>query len=123
MEKIIPIVSNKDKFFRQYVELMNPIFKLNGRELDVLSEIIKMNDSLVSVDEKFRGKLLLDYDSKRIMCDNLKMSDASFNNNLTSLRKKGLLLGNNLAKGISVYLGNSLEFKVIYSFKLPEDVK
>jgi hypothetical protein len=91
---IVPIETNKRKYFRQALELLRPIPPINtlaNRELDVLAEFLYYNDKYKDIASELRAKVIFDYDTKLAMREYLEMGEAPFNNILTSLRKKGVL--------------------------------
>lgn len=95
--------STERSFFLMYLELMSgvqyPISTLRRQERRVLAELMYMNYHL-SKDYKDRDDhkkwvILFDYDTKLTMRERLSMSDQTFANSLTVLRKKGLLSSDN----------------------------
>lgn len=103
MEKKVPIKTDSKKFYRQYLELMNPFVKLRGKELDVLAQLLYYNNKLKSIDEKHRWVVIFDYDNKQAIREELGLSEASLNNNLSALRKKGMIKNNKVIKGLLIY--------------------
>ena len=91
MNRRIPLQTNELKFFRQFLELLNPLFKLRQKELDVLAELMYKNNSLRGIPIKHRWKLIVDSASRKEMREKVKQSSASFNNNLATLRKRNLI--------------------------------
>ncbi|MAH44671.1 hypothetical protein CMI37_02530 [Candidatus Pacearchaeota archaeon] len=116
MDKSVPIKTTKGKFFRQYLELLNPLLRLRGKELDVLAEILYYNHKLEKIPEKHRWKLIFDYDTKTEICQKLQLSDASLNNNLSALRKKGIIKKNKVTNGFLIYPNNYC--KLTFSFNI-----
>lgn len=91
---IIPIPTTQRKFFRQVLEILKPIPPLNllrNKELDVLAEFLYYNDKYSHLEKDIRSKIVFDYDTKLDMREYLNMDEQSFNNHMTSLRKKGIL--------------------------------
>lgn len=121
MEKKIPLPSTSDKVYRQYVELINPVLKLRGKEIEVLAELLKYNNELKNIKEKNRWKLIMDYDNKSEICDTLDISEGSLANNLSSLRKKGWIVDNKVIPGLCIYPNGS--FKLEFDFKIVDDKK
>ena len=106
MEKSVPIKTTENKFFRQYLELLNPLLRLRGKELDVLPE-------------KHRWKLIFDYDTKTEIRTKLQLSDASLNNNLSALRKKGIIRKNKVSDSFLIHPSNYC--KLTFSFNITEE--
>lgn len=92
---IINIPTTKRKFFRQALEIMKaipPINKLRPKELDVLAELLYYNYIYGHIEENLRGKVVFDYDTKITIREYLDINETNFNNILTILRKKGILI-------------------------------
>jgi hypothetical protein len=97
----IPIPTDKRKYFRQALELIKPIPPINtltNRELDVLAEFLYYNYKYRDIKEDLRAKIIFDYETKLAMREYLKMEEASFNNILTSARKKNILTKRGIVK-------------------------
>lgn len=119
MEKNIPIKTSETRFYRQYLELINPLLKLRGKELDVLAQLLLYNNSLKSIPEEHRWKIIFDYDTKTKIRTELNLSDASMNNNLSALRKKGIIKNNQVLKNFLVYPNGSV--KITFNFNLKDE--
>jgi len=120
MEKIVPLKSKESKFFRQYVEILNPIIlRMRSKELDVLSELLSHNNKLKHIDLKNRWKLILDYDNKKEIAEKLKISIESFGNILTALRKKGVIIDNQVISYLLVYPDS--DFNLTFKFSIEND--
>ena len=119
MEKVVKLNTGEKVFFRQYVEILDPLIKLRPKELDVLAELLYHNNKLKDIATKNRWKLILDYDNKKDMATSLNISVASFGNNLSYLRKRGIIVDNKVVDNLLVYPGKS--FKLVFNFKV-EDV-
>lgn len=117
MEKNIPIGTTENRFFRQYLELINPILKLRGKELDVLAELMYYNNKMKDISEEHRWKLIFDYDTKAKIKNKLSLSDASLNNNLSALRKKHIIVENRIKKAFLVYPDNKFLLKFQFNVK------
>ena len=116
MEKSVPIRTTENKFFRQYLELLNPLLRLRGKELDVLAEILYHNHRLENIPEKHRWKLIFDYDTKTEIRTKLELSDASLNNNLSALRKKGIIRKNKVAESFLIHPSNYCKLTFSFNF-------
>jgi len=91
---IIPLQTNKAKFYRQVLEVLKsfpPINKLRPKELDLLAEFMKQNADNKSLPKNKRRIILFSTENRREIQEKLSMSQASFNNNLSVLRKYGLI--------------------------------
>lgn len=117
MEKNIPIATTENKFFRQYLELINPILRLRGKELDVLAELLYYNYKFKNIAKEHRWKLIFDYDTKTKIRTKLELSDASMNNNLSALRKKNVIEANKVKQAYLVYPDNKFSLKFQFNVK------
>jgi len=117
MEKNIPIATTENKFFRQYLELINPILRLRGKELDVLAELLYYNYKFKDIAKEHRWKLIFDYDTKTKIRTKLELSDASMNNNLSALRKKNVIEANKVKQAYLVYPDNKFSLKFQFNVK------
>lgn len=113
--RTIPIPCDEVSFYRFYVELLNPIMNLRKKELDVLAQLLYYNNKYKDLEEKIRFKLVFDQDTKIEIQKALGISEASFNNNLTELRKKKIVKDNKIEPGYQVFWknGKTLAFKFI----------
>jgi len=96
--KQIPIKTNEDKFFRQFLELIRsipPVSKLRPKELDVLAEIMFQNDKYSDLEDNIRRKMVFDTKTRKEMMLKVGITADSFNNNLSILRKHKLLTKEN----------------------------
>ena len=116
-KKIIPLPpTTKSMFFRQYLELLNTIIHLRGKELDVLAELLYYNHDFKNIPEEHRWKIIFDYDTKLKIRNKLSLSEASMNNNLSALRKKNIIQNNKITKAYIVE--PKKEFVLAFSFKI-----
>lgn len=89
-KSFVKIPVRKQEFWLKYLEIMNPVLKLQKKEREVLACIL-----LVSSSNRNHPKLeskLLDYDSRVKIRSFLKMSEASLNNIISELKKKKFLI-------------------------------
>lgn len=94
----LPIKTTKSKFFRQVLEVLRsfpPINKLSPKELDLLAEFMKQNNELTDIPVNKRRILVFSTENRKEIMDTLNMSQAVFNNNLSKLRKVGVITRNN----------------------------
>lgn len=105
MEKKITTRTTPLMFFRQYLKLINPLYRLSPKESEVLSYLLYLNYKYRDITEDARHRLIFDYDSKVLIANEFKTSMAKINNVLTDLRKKSY-------QGQSFVLGKKLNFRV-----------
>lgn len=94
----IPIKTTEEKFYRQFLELLRsipPFNKLRSRELDVLGQILYQNNKYKSIDVDTRHLIIFSKEVRAEMRDNLNISEAVFNNNLSGLKKYKLITEDN----------------------------
>jgi len=112
MEKIYKVKSTGRGFFRMYVAIMsiqNPISKLRRQEREVLAEVMYQNYTIskdyVNPEDPKKWRELFSYERKREMSEHSgNLSEASFANCLTALRKQGILDRDNyLHSALRVY--------------------
>ena len=118
MEKSIPIKTTSKTFYRQYLEILNPLIKLRKRELDVLASLLRYNNQLLKVPEEHRWKIIFEYDTKTEIRTDLNLSEAGMNNMLSALRKKKIIKNNRVAKWLLIYPGE--ECKISFKFSIDE---
>jgi hypothetical protein len=120
MNRRIPLQTNERKFFRQVLELLNPLLKLRHKELDVLAELMYKNNVLRTIPVEHRWKLILDSASRKEMKESAKQSTASFNNNIAILKKKKHIT----EKGIKPFLDFPYDpsFTLTFEFKADDRI-
>lgn len=117
MEKEIKVNTDKKKFFRQYVETLQPVLKLRAKEADVLSSLLYqsyLRKDINNLTDRF--KLVFDYDTRIKIQEDLKMSTPVFRNCLSRLRRKNIIIKQNVIE--PRYLVNPEEdtFSIKYTF-------
>lgn len=116
MNKIIPVKTTIDKFFREYLEIINPLVKLTNREKDVLAELLLLNYKYKHLESDIRSKIIFDYDSRMLVASKLNMSEASLNNNISYLRKRGIISNWEISPIFVVYPDEN--YNVVFNFSL-----
>ena len=115
--KAYPIKTNTETFFRQYLELINPMMGLRKKEMDVLSQLLYYNHKHKELDEYIRMKMIFDQDTKVKIRGKLDISEASLNNNLTELRKRGIITKkNSIASHFLIHPED--KFELTFKFEL-----
>lgn len=118
--KQVQVKTNKDKFFRQFLELIRsipPINKLRPKELDVLAEIMYQNDKYSDLEDNIRHKVVFDTATRKEMRLKVGISADSFNNNLSILRKHKLLTKQNILMPFLETVRYSDGYKLEFKFK------
>lgn len=122
INKNIEIKVDERKLFRYYIDLLasfRPLSEVRKQERDVLAELMYSNymysQNFKNREDPNKWKLIFSYENKKVIEDNLKMSDATLANCLSSLRKHGMIENNSLKKVFRIYPddeGYSLNFKL-----------
>jgi DNA-binding MarR family transcriptional regulator len=94
----IPLKTSNKRFYRQVLEVLRsfpPINKLRPKELDLLAEFMKQNAELSFLSKNKRRAILFSTENRRQIQENLNMTQATFNNNLSGLRRYKLVTKEN----------------------------
>lgn len=118
-KKTIKFKVDRVKMFRLYVGIMNPFLKLSNREAEALARLLDLNYKYRSYSDPVKWKLVFDKENRKKIYTEMGISVHQFNNILSSLRKKKLLLpGNILTNKLLIYPDNGLN--VNFEMKLNE---
>ena len=120
----LPIRTTKNKFYRQVLEVLRsfpPINKLSPRELDLLAEFMKQNNDMSDIPVNKRRILIFSTENRKEIMDNLNLSQAVFNNNLSKLRKVGVITKNNdLIPLLNIPDINNFAINIRFNVQTPE---
>ena len=83
---------NLQKSFRQYIEIMQPMIKCTPKEADILAEFMYHNYLNRDIPDRARHDYVFGTITRKKIREHLNMSQGSFNNNMSSLKKRGLLM-------------------------------
>ena len=86
--KFIPIPSDDNKIYRQILGVLNFILDLTPQEIEVLSEIIKLNHEYSALPEDKRAKFILSTDMRKETRTALEIEEKQFNSLIARLKKK-----------------------------------
>jgi len=119
------IDTTSQKFYRQLLELFKsipPLDKLRPRELDVVAAYMYFNNRYKNIEDVIKWRIVNDTSTRKEMRDMINMTEDIFNNNLSIIRKKGLI-GNDgsLVEFLRIY--PSSMYKVEFNFKILDDVR
>lgn len=95
MKRILIKVGSREIFFRRYVEIMNGIWKLRDRELDVLMMLIYYYD-LHWCDRI--DQVVFSPEIKGDICKRLGISVNVMNNCISYLRRMGIIIGRSVLR-------------------------
>ncbi len=87
---IIPIKSDIPQSLKAYLQILNPVLKLKDKEIEVLSNFLSIWHK--NKDNKNLDKLLFSTPVRKMVRKSIGMSEASFNNHITMLRKKRMIV-------------------------------
>jgi hypothetical protein len=108
-KKMIRLKMDMEGAFRYYIGIMNPFLKLSNREAETLSQLLNLNYQYKSYSDPVKWKLVFDKENRKKIYTDMGISVHQFNNILTALRKKNIILeGNILTKKLLVYPDNGL---------------
>lgn len=95
---IIPIKSNISQSLKAYLQILNPVLKLKDKEIEVLSSFLSI--WYKNKDKQDIDKLLLSTPVRKMVRKSIGMSEASFNNHITMLRKKKMIVDRKINSSI-----------------------
>ena len=101
----IPLKANISQSFKAYLQILNPILKLKDKEIEVLSNFLSI--WYKNKNNKDINKLLLSTPVRKMVRKSIGMSEASFNNHITMLRKKKMIVDKKLNSDILNGITNS----------------
>jgi len=119
----LDIRTTQKKVFRQIVEVMRsipPLNTLRNRELDVLAILMYYNFKYKDVEENIRWRIINDLNTRKEMQEDIEMTEDGFNNNMSLIRKAGLLdKDNKIPYFLQLIIGDTFEVK--FNFKIQKD--
>lgn len=107
--------------FRLWINITIVFHKLTKQEMDVLALLLYHHYNLGKeiTNKKILWKMVFDYEVKAKIKKELGLKDASLQNVLSSLRKKGVIQDNQI---VSTYIPNiekgSNSFKIVFNFNI-----
>ena len=110
---IIPIKTDIAQSFKAYLQILNPVLKLKDKEIEVLSSFVSIwykNKNNPNIE-----KLLFSTHIRKIIRKSINMSEASFNNHITMLRKKSMIIDKKINPSI---LNNINENGIEITYKI-----
>ena len=117
------INTTQKKVYRQIVEVMRsipPLDTLRNRDLEVLAILMYYNFKYRTVEETIRWRIINSSSTKKEMQDAINMSEDIFNNNMSHIRKAGLLdKDNKLPSFLQIVVSDKYEVK--FNFNIQEN--
>lgn len=115
---IVPINNSIRQYFNTYLQVLNPFFNLTRIEQDVLSAYLLLhytNRTNPEIDT-----LLFKTDTRKHLRKTLKLSEASFNNILHSLKKKKMIQDNKFSTLLTNGYPKDNSQTITFKFKINE---
>lgn len=117
-KKLIEIPSNPEKVFKQYLYLTTPLNKLTDSEIRLLSHLLYLfyeeRDRIT--DDNVKWLKIFSTESRKEIMDFLGMNEAAFNNILSILRKKKVIVNNQIPKYYIPQIDEN-GFELVFKFK------
>lgn len=119
------IKTTQKKIYRQILEVMRsipPLDVLRNRELDVLAMLMYYNYIYRGLEEGIRWRIIYDTETRRKMQADLEMNEDVYSNNLSLIRKSGLIDRETGKLASFLCFAVDKGFEVNFNFKIEEDV-
>lgn len=117
--------SYKD-LFKYWLEFNKPIHKLSDSDIKVLAEFLYLRSTLLEKvhDEELLNEFLFSRERRKNIMETLQVDDVRFNNMLSTLRKKGVIIDNKINKAYIPNIDvNTKLYQIQLNFKAEEDGK
>lgn len=108
-------------FFKYWFEFLKPYHKLTSREIDVISELVKIRFQLskVILDEEVLDSVLMSEDTKKKVREICKIKLSHFQVIMGKLRKHGIIVNDKINKRfIPNIKEDAKDFRLIFYFDL-----
>ena len=109
-------VKDKRELIVKYLRVLYQFHKLPDKEINLLVELVYYYTKYLEKykDAELAGKLLFDFDTRKLIRSNLNdLADTVFQNYLSSLRRKKIIIGKGLAPQ---YLPPMQNFNLVIKF-------
>jgi hypothetical protein len=117
---------SREKFFQLWLMILQPFLKLRNKELELLAKIL-YHRYLISLEVKNKemlDDLLFSTKMKKQIILELDIPEHAYNNLLSCLRKKKLIIDKSINKQIIPVIREPFDnFKLVYDINIVEDVK
>ena len=116
---------DKEKFFIYWLQFLKPYHKLRDKEMEMLSLFLLKRDELSEKikDEALLDSMLFDKKIKEEIRKKMKYSNHQvFNNMLSSLRAKNVIIDNKIHKGLIPNLTEK-NFKLVFNFNIIDETR
>ena len=115
--------SVEGSFFKYWFEFLKPYHKLTSREIDVISELVKIRFQLskVILDEDVLDSVLMSEETKRKVRETCQIKLSHFQVIMGKLRKNGIIIGEKINKRFIPNIDyEAKDFKLIFYFDLDD---
>ena len=122
--KIANINIKLKQLFKRWLEITNVFHKLTNQQEKVLALILYYHYKYQKdiSNDKILWKIIFDYDTKALIKEELDIKDQVFQNILYQLRKKNIIINNQVVKTYIPDLEqNSKTFKVTFNFSIIDE--
>lgn len=113
--------TDEAKFFKLWLMILQPFLNLRNQEVAVLAKLLYYRHS-ISKEVKNKAiidDLLFNTTTRKKIAAELKIKEYSFNNTLTALRKKKLIVNNSInSKVIPKVEEDFKNFKLVYNIEV-----
>ena len=111
------------KFYRQYIELLQPVLRLRKREADVFAELLYHNYLRRDIPNKEdRSRLVFDISTREKIQTKLNISNAVIQQALGGLRKKNVIIGIKLRESFTIEPKDGV-FTLSFKFVVKDNVE
>lgn len=120
-KKIANINITLKSLFFKWLDVTSSFHNLRKQEKDILALFLYYHYiySKDITNNKILWKMVFDYDTKLKIKNELNIKDGSLQNSLTSLRKKNIIIDNEIIKTyIPNLIHKSNNFKIIFNFNI-----
>lgn len=112
------IKNSKEQFFKTWLIILQPFLKLRNKELDLLAKLL-YHRYLISIEVKNKDmldELLFSIKIKKQIIAELKIPEHAYNNLLSCLRKKKLIVDKSINNKIIPVITEPFDnFKLVYN--------
>ena len=112
---------DKEKFFKMWLMILQPFLKLRNKELDILSKLL-YHRYLISLEVKNKemlDELLFSNKLKKQIMTELNIPEYAYNNLLSHLRKKKIIIDKSINKQIIPVIKEPFDnFKLVYDMNI-----
>ena len=109
------ITVTKENYYIALIEVLNPVTKLTFTEKNILAEYMKVYGSITELPEEEAKEILNSTHNRVYIRSKLKITEHAFNNHISSLKKKKVLIEGVLSKVLRDNIepkSNKIEYEI-----------